>query len=160
MKRIPTVNDLMEMFEYHPDDGVLLWKKPCGYVRKPGDTAGCIDAKGYFVVQIWGEKYKAHRIAWAMTHGEWPSLQIDHANLDRSDNRISNLRLATHAQNMQNCRARSEFKGVSRVGNRWKAGIQCNGEFVYLGLYKTPIEAHSAYSAAAIRLHKDFARAA
>jgi hypothetical protein len=35
-------------------------------------------------------------------YGELPTTRIDHINEDPSDNRICNLRLATHKQNMQN----------------------------------------------------------
>lgn len=66
---------------------------------------------------------------------------IDHINGDRFDNRKSNLRYATHSQNMQNSfvsvRNTSGFRGVSFSSDDglWRARININGERVDLGSY-------------------------
>jgi hypothetical protein len=95
-----------------------------------------------------------------------PGLMVDHIDGDGLNNRRSNLRLATHAQNGQNQRRSranaSGFKGVSwssRVG-RWQAAIRIAGRKVFLGYYGTPEEAHTAYSAAVEKFHGEFGRTA
>jgi hypothetical protein len=90
--------------------------------------------------------------------------EVDHKNNDSLDNRRSNLRIATIAQNRQNSKKRSDnttgYKGVNRAetDNRWLARIQNDGKTYYLGTYKTPIEAAQAYDEKARELHGEFAR--
>ncbi|MFW3807799.1 HNH endonuclease signature motif containing protein, partial [Klebsiella pneumoniae] len=51
-----------------------------------------------------------------MHYGEWPVGDVDHINMDKTDNRISNLRLARRRDNMNNLTAtksnKSGFIGV------------------------------------------------
>lgn len=98
--------------------------------------------------------------------GAKPGTKVDHVNRDGLNNRRSNLRLATHTENMRNSRIQknntSGFKGVSRYGDtgRWRACIWADGVKTSLGCFDTPEEAHAAYCEAAKRLHGKFWRAA
>jgi hypothetical protein len=47
-------------------------------------------------------RYPAARLAWFYVHARWPAPCIGHINGDPGDNRLANLREATHAQKMQN----------------------------------------------------------
>lgn len=91
----------------------------------------------------------------------WPL--TDHINGDGLDNRRSNLRPATHAENMRNRRIGSNntsgFKGVSlnRRTGRWAACIVADGRRNWLGYHATPEAAARAYDAAARELHGEFA---
>ena len=93
----------------------------------------------------------------------WP--MVDHRNGDGLDNRRSNLRPATHSQNMGNKRRyrnnTSGFKGVTRntgTGRPWRAVIKADGRRVHLGYFDTAEDAAHAYDRAAIDLHGEFAR--
>jgi hypothetical protein len=101
--------------------------------------------------------------------GRWPEPSIDHKNMDKADNRWDNLREATYSENCRNKKVNSNnalgFKGViKRQGHQFRhapyeAYIRPRaGERVYLGRFETAQEAHAAYSAAAAKLHGDFAR--
>lgn len=89
---------------------------------------------------------------------------VDHINGNGLDNRRSNLRVASQAQNCRNTRLRarntSGYKGVfwDKFTSRWMAAIGCNGKFHNLGRFKTREEAAAAYAAAATDLFGKFAR--
>ena len=62
--------------------------------------------KGYSEISFHvGGKYyfiKMHRAIFAFCHGRWPTLQIDHINGCKTDNRIGNLREVTNQENHLN----------------------------------------------------------
>ncbi len=75
-------------------------------------------------------------------------IEVDHINGDPLDNRHSNLRLVTHAQQMQNKKAyrnnQSGFRGVYWDRGRWKAEAKLNGIKHYIGRFLTKEEASQA----------------
>lgn len=85
---------------------------------------------------------------------------VDHVNGSRLDNRRSNLRIATHAQNLHNSRprGRSRFKGVAydKANRRWKFNVQHNGKR-HQGYRSTEIEAAHARDVLARELQGEFA---
>ncbi len=92
-----------------------------------------------------------------------PRIEVDHINGDKLDNRRSNLRLCTRAGNQYNqhkIRGVSRFKGVSLLkGKWWRAMIQSSpGVRLYLGSFRTEVEAAQVYDAAALLYHGEFAR--
>ncbi len=86
---------------------------------------------------------------------------IDHRDHDTLNNRRSNLRRATRAQNCQNARKRRDnkygFKGIFKTNKKWLAHIRENGKFKHLGVFSSPEAAHAAYAKAALELHGEFA---
>ena len=93
-----------------------------------------------------------------------PRLLVDHHNHDTLDNRKSNLRLATYAENGYNRRKlkkskSSRFKGVSfhKKRNVWRAVISTTGRSIHLGEFKSELQAAKAYDGAAKLHFKDFA---
>lgn len=91
---------------------------------------------------------------------------VDHINGNGLDNRRSNLRICTHAENMRNRKRhknnKSGYKGVyleNREGRspRWVAQIVSHKKKYTLGRFDTPKEAAAMYNAYAKILHKEFA---
>ncbi len=148
-----TLDAARERLAYDPDTGAF-------YRNKTRKTVGYLSHKGYIRIDIGKNWYSGHRLAWLMTHGEWPTEQVDHINGNRADNRIENLRLADRNINAQNQREASAgcasgFLGVYPVGNRWKAQIRhpIERRIVYLGHFDTREEAHEAYVSKKRELH-------
>jgi hypothetical protein len=168
LTKLPSQETLRNRFDYDAATGQLVWRHsdtaPWWWNGKhAGKPAGSQDGQGYIAIGLDGKVYRAHRLIWVFFHGQYDdSLQIDHINQDRADNRIENLRLATPAQNRQNAKRREDNKsgarGVdyqSRFG-KWRARITVNGKTHALGNYDTLEEASRAYAAASRKLHGDF----
>ena len=88
---------------------------------------------------------------------------VDHANGDGLDNRRSNLRICSQAENNRNVlkrRANKNFKGVRRAhySDNFVARIKAGGRDIHLGTFPTAEKAALAYDAEARRLHVEFAR--
>lgn len=161
-----TAEEARQLFHYNPETGELTWKVSLSTRAPVGHIVRSKDGAGYYRVGVRGKKYKAHRIAWLMTYGQWPKGQIDHINGIRMDNRLCNLREASNAENQRNRAAQrnntSGFKGVywDKSRSKWLAKIDVGGERHHLGRYKTPEEAHAAYCKAAEEFHGEFAKTA
>lgn len=158
-KKEIAVSRLRELFLYDSDTGNLVWKTTTWKV-KAGDRAGYITDKGYLRVSVDGVRIYAHRIVWAIHHGEWPTSHIDHKNLIKSDNRIDNLRQASVIANAQNRLVRSDsavhMKGVGIKDGRYRSRIKVNGSEKSLGRYATAEEAYEVYCLASDMLHGEF----
>jgi hypothetical protein len=148
-----TAERLRQVLHYDGSTGVFT-RLTAPQPRFPvGSVAGTNHSRGYWVVTVDGRIYKAHRLAWLYAHGNWPDGEIDHINLVKTDNRLSNLRVVTRSENTSNrSRARVDNKlgllGVSQVGNRYIARIAIGGSQRYLGIFKTPDQAKAAYDTA------------
>src|SRR5215468_6803827 len=96
-------------------------------VASPAKNAGCRKTDGYVHIGVDGRTYSAHRLAWFYVYGVWPEHDIDHMNGVRGDNRLVNLREATHIQNCRNSRTcrpnKNGFRGVKQTesGYRYEA---------------------------------------
>ena len=157
---------LLAVLRYEPETGLFFWKIRTSFRVMPGRQAGSIGPNGYIEIGLDNKNYQAHRLAWFYMTGEWPALQIDHKDTDRANNAWSNLREATHGQNVNNSGPRknntSGFKGVSffKPKQRWHARIMHEGQLHLLGYFNTPEAAHAAYARKAHELHGEFARVA
>lgn len=176
-KALPSPEVLRQLLRYEPDTGKLFWLPRdraffgcqrsyavwnARYSGKESLTAD--DQHGYRVGNVLGRTQKAHRVAWAIQTGKWPSEHIDHVNCDGADNRWANLREATNQQNGFNRRAnknsKSGIKGVCWIARRkkWIAQISANGEGRSLGVFDTAEEATAAYAVANAQIHGEFGR--
>lgn len=155
--------ELRRVLRYDPHIGKPYWRvKPSPRI-KAGAVAGCLSkSTGYILIKGFDVQICAHRVAWALYYGCWPSTLLDHRNRIKTDNRIKNLRPATIAQNSANSIRspnKSGYRGVYREeGNKnWFASIKINGKNKNLGTFSDPKEAHEAYQRAARELHGEFA---
>jgi hypothetical protein len=157
-----TADELRKLLDYDRETGVFTWRVSAGRVARHS-KAGRVHVRGYIEIKICKRIYKAHRLAWLYVYGEWPPHEIDHVNLDQSDNRLSNLRSATRSQNGANRSLQvnntSGARGVTwdRQHKRWKAQIKVNGKQKNLGLFLDKNEAAGAYKLAAVERFGDFA---
>lgn len=91
-----TLEHLKTVLDYDPTTGIFIWKE-CYYPERIGTQAGSTKSngsKGYRVIWIDGITYRADKLAWWIMLG-WPPINdVRHANKDRDDNRIANLRYA------------------------------------------------------------------
>jgi len=161
MKKISEVDlkIICEYMTYNKDSGFLVWKKSLGRKIKPGNVVGSLNYKGYIEFDIFGKRYRAHRVIWAMQTGSDTDLQIDHINGVKSDNRIENLRAVTCSVNMQNQRnakktSKTGILGASPRGSKFVAQIKAQGAKKYIGMFHSAEEAGQAYLLAKRRLHE------
>lgn len=154
---------LKEWVSYDPETGIftnLIPRRGCS----KGAILGCRHPTlGYIFIGIDNERYYGHRLAWLYMHGEWPEDQIDHANGDRADNRICNLRLASSSQNKCNRAAlkknRLGAKGVWQLPyGSFRVRVKFNGQIMHDKVYKTLHEAKLAYQAESKKYHGEFAK--
>jgi hypothetical protein len=160
------VSILYNLLAYDADTGMLTWKTRCidpsksenhqkrWNSRYVGKQAGWYNQQGYIIITLFNKLYRAHRLAWAMHYGVWPTQLIDHINGDPADNRIVNLRQTTQSENNKNRRKNtnntSGYVGVHKVGAKWRARIAVNGKNISLGMYDTVEQAAQARKQAEI----------
>ncbi|MEN2672612.1 HNH endonuclease [Herbaspirillum huttiense] len=152
-------DELMSLLSYESETGEFHWIFSKNNRIKPGQPAGKLDNHGYLIINVNKKSYKAHRLAWFYFYGEWPDKQIDHINRIRNDNRISNLRLATHSENVQNRDPQSNnkcgLKGVffCKRDKRWIAQIGVNKKQRRIGSFSNKEDAYAAYLQEAALIH-------
>lgn len=154
MRKRLTPTALRTLLYYDPFTGEFTWRpRPrewCGdaaaharwnttYADKPAFTT--VHKTGYKRATLLGRTYVAHRIAWAIFYGEYPSGEIDHINHDKTDNRIANLRDVSGSENQKNRRLpadnRSGMIGVrwDKTRQKWRAYAYAEGRRFTLGYY-------------------------
>lgn len=146
---------LRQLLDYDPEAGVLTWRRrPREFFktqrafvqwnnRYPGTEAiGCPSSTGYKHGRVLNIAVLAHRVCWAIYHGQPPRNQIDHINGDGLDNRIVNLRDVNRRENGLN--QKIPHDNVSgRIGvwwnersRMWAAKIGKDNRSISLGEYE------------------------
>jgi HNH endonuclease/AP2 domain len=155
--------DLSKVFSYDPETGVISRKINFRkYKSAVGVACGSKDGFGHLSVTHKGVRILSHRLAFFLMTGDWPTGLIDHINGQPSDNRWSNLRECSKAENTRHQKVHksntSGYRGVSFVKsqNRWRAIICVNGKNIYLGQFRTIEEAVSARASGSAKYHGEF----
>ena len=100
---LPSVEWIAENYNYDPKTGTVI-------NMNTGRTIGFKTGNGYKAIAISPSKHQfnvfVHHIAFAIMEKRWPNknLVVDHINRQRDDNRWSNLREITQAENNKNRR--------------------------------------------------------
>ena len=109
-------------------------------------TSIFVSTGGYPTINIKGKSKRVHQTILTPPKG----FEIDHINRDRTDNRRSNLRIATRSQNKMNRTISSNNTsgkaGVywSKQKNKWQVRIEAKGVQYHLGFFKNKKEAIDA----------------
>lgn len=159
---LPPVSYLNSVLNYDEESGYFTWKPrlesdfstKCQFVswsnRFAGNKAGTVVSKkkkSYIKINLNGKNYYAHRMAWAIIHGDWPEDEIDHVNGNSLDNSRCNLREVTRKENCRNVslipNSTSGYCGVNwhEPSGKWRARVKVDGKENYLGLFDDPQEA-------------------
>lgn len=142
------MQELANRFIYK--DGLLISKvtgKPTGvqnnwgYIRVTWDRGTLGRVREY-----------AHRLIWFMFNGAIPdNMLVDHINLDKTDNRIENLRLVDKSGNAQNSKWRGYW--LDKRSGLYRAVIRLHGKTFELGMYASASDARAAYLKEKAKLH-------
>ena len=148
---IPAAKYAHDALLYEPVSGRLIWKHRPEYhfekavssrtwnTKNPGSEVFIDRNKtGHGRFTMNKTRHSESRVMFLLMEGRWPEHQIDHINGDPTDNRWSNLREVTAAENSQNL-AMSSANTSGRMGvsfnkrrGKWQASIKVNGRGVAL----------------------------
>lgn len=150
MKRIPLTQGKFAIV----DDELFEWLNQWKWCAHKNRNTYYAERGGKGHIQM-------HREILGLTYGD--GKLSDHINHNGLDNRQSNIRICTNAENLQNQRPQkdktSKYKGVrwSKVAEKWRAYIKKNKKWSCLGYFANEIDAAKAYNRKAKELFGEFA---
>jgi hypothetical protein len=146
MKKYPSTEELRQVFDYV--DGCLYWKIKPNRNIPIGRKVGRPCSNGYLRADYKKETYLLHRFIWVWHGNELKeSMEIDHINYDRTDNRIENLQQLTRAKH--DTRKRGKYVFYHKTMKRWQAYTKQTNKTKseVIGYYNTKAEALRAVKA-------------
>lgn len=135
---------------------VLIYEPTSGLFSRVGPgkaKVGSLDGTGYIHIGVDGKVYKAHRLAFLFMTGSFP-VEVDHIDGQSNNNKWNNLRGVTRSGNMMNAkRPNTNTSGVvgvhwNKIDRKWKAQIQVEGKYKYLGPFAAFFDAVCARKSA------------
>lgn len=160
-----TAERLRELVVYNPLTGEFTSRFSRGGVLA-GSVLGNINKiLGYVIITIDRKKYYGHRLVWLYVYGEWPPDEIDHENLNKSDNRFFNIRESSSLQNKANRSVRKDnslgVKGVHQTSSgSFRVCIISRGAPYHRKCYKTLDAAKAAFREKYTELYGPYGRVA
>lgn len=165
-----TQERLTQLLSYNHDSGLFTWiakSSPNANNIKIGDIAGCLNHDGYRRIVIDGKKRPEHRLVWLYIYGAFPSGEkcfIDHMDMDKSNNQLSNLRVCTRSENGMN-RSKLSNNSSGFVGVYFH---KATGKYIsqivnpitrkreHLGLFDAAVDASVVYQKKAKEYHNEY----
>jgi len=147
---------------YNADTGSFTRKNQTTTSPKVGEDSANINANGYKQFYVCGKLFLVHRLVWLIENGEMPNGSIDHINQDKSDNRIQNLRLVPHSENMKNKKLYAQNKyGIAGVywykkNKKWASQIRNSKKLYSLGYFDNFFDACCARKSAELKFNFSF----
>lgn len=133
---------IKELLLYDSITGIIRWKVNYGKMAA-NSIAGSLAKDGYIRIGFKGKKYLAHRLGWFLFYGYWPVNLLDHIDGNKSNNAITNLRVATKSLNGYN---RTNQHGIGKYrNNTWRAYLNHAGKQYHIGYFKSEEEAIVAH---------------
>jgi hypothetical protein len=156
-KPLPSRERVLERFKFFPATGALV-------CRKTNEIAGSARKSGHRYVCIDGVHYGVHRLIYMLAYGVDPGdKMVDHIDRDATNNRPSNLRLATLLQNTCNVDGARSDSSTGARGVRWRekdrfwyVTVGVGGKKIHVGCFKSKDEAIAASKAARERHFGEF----
>jgi len=157
--RIAAGEELIKHLRYEPENGNLYWTERRANRTDLSKPAGILTPEGYIQISISINRkqylFRAHQLIWRMHHGVWSELHIDHLNRTRNDNRLENLRLVSHQENMMNQGMKYNnklgYQNISVDRNGYSVRVMINYKVINRKYFRTLEQAIS---------HRDSIRAA
>jgi flagellar biosynthesis regulator FlaF len=139
----PIPKDIGDYIAYSEESSTgLINKVSRHYLAKKGQESGSLSSNGYYGMFFKRKRYSIHRIVYFLNTGVDPEeKQVDHIDGNRLNNKIWNLRLATHKQNSNN-REKQENNASGITGvyletrtNKHRAFLKYNGKMISFGRF-------------------------
>ena len=116
---------IKEFPRYEVNENGEIWRKSrigCdGMELQRKKLKATMSKNGYPTVRLFngdgiGKHLYVHRIVWEVFHGEIPKgLEICHEDCDRTNCKLSNLRLGTHAENCRNPKSLEHYREANSL---------------------------------------------
>ena len=159
---------LHDLFEYRDEN--LYWKERPSNRVDISKPAGNINAiTGYRQIRIKGKNYRAHRLIYQMFNEQWDITDtsqdnsVDHADRDKLNNNIDNLRVATQSQQQHNTgNMKNNTSGTTGVcwhkaSGKWQVQVAVNKKQQHGGLFVNKEDAIAKATEMRDELHGEFA---
>lgn len=162
-RKVIRASVVRQWLDYKPRTGVFRWKKS-GKGKVAGEIAGKLNHRNRRVICIDGGNFFASILAVVYMTGRMPAGEVDHKDCDTSNDKYSNLRIATKSQNAGNVRLsaknKSGYKNVywCKKSQRWVAYVRCKDRKHYGGYFRDLSSAAKSAKALRKKLWGEFAR--